>query len=97
MRQYVATHGGVLFDVADIESHDPYGAPCYDNRDGVPYYRLGSLRENYPNDGVNQPAICQHYTSEHDGGHLGAPSAGGIRLAKGLMVLMARIAGWTPQ
>lgn len=27
VRQYVAENGGVLFDIADIESHDPGGAP----------------------------------------------------------------------
>lgn len=100
MRGYVQVNGGILFDVADIESHDPYGAPCYDNRDGVPYYvtqgTTTSLRENYANDGINQPAICQHYTSEHAGGHLGSPSAGGIRIAKALIVMAAQIAGWNP-
>ena len=31
VRQYCATHGKVLFDLADIESHDPQGNPCYDD------------------------------------------------------------------
>jgi len=91
MRQYVQTNNKVLFDVADIESHDPSGNPCYDNRDGVAY---GA--ENYSDDGVNLPAICQHYTSELYGGHLGSPSAGGIRIAKAFWVLMAQLAGWNP-
>jgi hypothetical protein len=91
MRSYALAHNKILFDVADIESHDPYGNPCYDNRDGVAY---GS--ENYPDDGLNLPAICQHYTTEFNGGHLGATSIGGIRLAKAFWVLMAQLAGWSP-
>jgi len=89
MRQYAISNDKPLFDVADILSHTPDGQPCYDNRDGVPY-----LSENYPDDGQNLPAICQHYTTETDGGHLGQVSAGKIRVAKAFWVLMARIAGW---
>lgn len=33
MREYVSATGGILFDVADIESHRPDGTPCLDNRD----------------------------------------------------------------
>ena len=94
VRAYVRTKGGFLLDVADIESHDPMGRACYDNRDGVPYIINGQVRENYPDDGVDLPALCQHYTTEPDGGHLGAASAGMIRLAKAWWVLMAQIAGW---
>jgi hypothetical protein len=95
MRQYADDHGKILFDVADILSHDPDGNPCYDNRDGVPY--VGSNgSENYPDDGLNIPAICQHYTTEIDGGHLGSVSVGAIRTAKAFWVLMAQIAGWNP-
>jgi len=93
MRQYAIANGHPLFDVADIVSHDPQGNPCYDNRDGVPYDN-GNQSENYPNDGQNTLAICQHYTTEVDGGHLGSVSAGAIRVAKAFWVLMARIAGW---
>jgi hypothetical protein len=89
MRQYAVANDKPLFDVADILSHTPDGRPCYDNRDGVPY-----LTENYPDDGINYPAICQEYTTETDGGHLGRVSAGKIRVAKAFWVLMARIAGW---
>jgi hypothetical protein len=89
MRQYARTHNLVLFDVADILSHDPAGNPCYDNRDGVQY-----LTENHPDDGLDIPAICPQYTTETEGGHLGSISAGGIRVAKAFWVLMARIAGW---
>lgn len=95
MRQYAIANNKYLLDVADIESHDPYGNPCYDNRDGVSYSN-GNASENYANDGVNHPAICQHYTRETDGGHLGTPDVGKIRLAKAFWVLMARIAGWSP-
>lgn len=89
MRQYAVANNKPLFDVADILSHTPDGLPCYDNRDGVPY-----LDENYPDDGLDLPAICQEYTTETDGGHLGRVSAGKIRVAKAFWVLMARIAGW---
>ncbi len=86
MRSYARTYNKVLFDVADILSHDPDGNPCYDNRDGV----------TNPDDGQSIPAICPQYTSEREGGHLGSYSAGKIRVAKAFWVLMARIAGWEP-
>ena len=94
-RQYATANGKVLFDVADILSHDPSGNACYDNRDGV-YYTNGNSAENYASDGVNRDAICQHYTTEVDGGHLGSVSSGKIRVAKAFWVLMAQVAGWQP-
>ncbi|MCC6455997.1 MAG: hypothetical protein IT328_13675 [Caldilineaceae bacterium] len=78
MRQYAAEHNKILFDMADIISHTDQDTPCYDNQ----------------NDGQNFPAICQDYTTEADGGHLGSVSGGKIRMAKAFWVLMARIAGW---
>ncbi len=95
MRQYALENGQILFDVADILSHDPDGNPCYDNRDGVPYSD-GNLSEDYPDDGEDYLAICPHYTTEIDGGHLGSVSTGAIRVAKAFWVLMAQIAGWQP-
>lgn len=95
MRNYAVANEKVLFDVAAILSHDPDGNPCYDNRDGVPYDN-GNNSENYPDDGQNLLAICQHYTTETDGGHLGSVSAGKIRVAKAFWVLMAQLAGWQP-
>lgn len=95
VRQYAAANNKILFDVADILAHDPSGAPCYDNRDGVPYDN-GNQSEDFPDDGLNLAAICQHYTTEVFGGHLGSASAGMIRVAKAFWVLMAQIAGWTP-
>jgi hypothetical protein len=95
MRQYAIDNNRVLFDVADILSYTPDGRRCYDNRDGVPYDN-GNNFENYPDDGQNSPAICQEYTTETDGGHLGSVSAGMIRVAKAYWVLMAQIAGWDP-
>lgn len=80
MRRYAIENEKVLFDVADILSHDRNGQVCYDNR----------------NDGVNYPAICQDYTTELDGGHLGSVSGGKIQVAKAFWVLMAQIAGWNP-
>ncbi|HSP80365.1 MAG TPA: hypothetical protein VLQ93_17670, partial [Myxococcaceae bacterium] len=96
MRQYAVARGGVLFDVADILSHDEQGQPCYDNRDGVEYCGSNSC-ENHPDDGLSYPAICQDYTTELEGGHLGSVSAGKIRIAKAFWVLMARMAGWDGQ
>lgn len=92
MREYARTHSIVLFDVADILSHDPTGKPCYDNRDGIDY-----LDEMHPDDGLDIPAICPQYTTETEGGHLGSIAAGGIRVAKAFWVLMARLAGWSGQ
>jgi hypothetical protein len=89
MRVYTKNNNLILFDVADILSHDPSARPCYDNRDGVPY-----LTENNPDDGLSLLAICPQYTTETEGGHLGSISAGGVRVAKAFWVLMARIAGW---
>lgn len=80
MRQYAQDNDKILFDVADILAHDPDGNPCYDNQ----------------SDGVNHLAICPHYTTEINGGHLGSVSAGKIRVAKAFWVLMAQIAGWEP-
>ncbi|MCA9935354.1 MAG: hypothetical protein H6662_18315 [Ardenticatenaceae bacterium] len=95
MRQYAIANSKPLFDVADILSHAPDGSPCYDNRDGIAYDN-GNNSENYADDGINQLAICPHYTTETDGGHLGSVSVGKIRVAKAFWVLMAEIAGWQP-
>ncbi len=95
MRQFVKDNGYMLFDVADILSHTPDGAPCCDNRDGEEY-AFGKNSENHPDDGLNLPAICPEYTTEVEGGHLGSVSAGKIMVAKAFRVLMAQIAGWDP-
>lgn len=95
MRQYALENNKVLFDVADILSHAPDGQECFDNRDGIEYNNNGKT-ENYADDGFAYPAICPHYTTEIDGGHLGSVSAGKIRLAKAFWVLMAQLAGWEP-
>jgi hypothetical protein len=99
MRSYAEQHNMWLFDVAAIESYTASGAACYDNRDGVSYCSRRSdgtiiSCENYPNDRLSLPAICQDYTTEIDGGHLGSVSGADIRLAKAFWVLMARVAGW---
>jgi hypothetical protein len=95
MREYARSNNKFLLDIADIESHDLSGSPCYDNRDGVPY-TAGTASENHPDDGLDIPAICQRYTRESDGGHLGNPDVGKIRVAKAFWILMARVAGWNP-
>jgi hypothetical protein len=40
--------------------------------------------------------LCSDYTTESDGGHLGAVSAGKIRIAKAIWVMLAQISGWVP-
>ena len=40
--------------------------------------------------------ICSEYTTEASGGHLGSVSAGKIRVAKAIWVMLAQIAGWQP-
>ena len=52
--------------------------------------------EDHPDDGIDFPAICQDYTTEPNGGHLGSVSSGKIRIIKAFWVLLARIAGWNP-
>jgi hypothetical protein len=42
------------------------------------------------------PVIAPHYSSELNGGHLGYPSSGKIRIAMAWHVVLARIAGWAP-
>jgi hypothetical protein len=95
MRQYAQTHSKPLLDAADILSHDPDGNPCYDNRDAVKYCGANGC-EDFAEDGQNNLAICQAYTTETNGGHLGSVSGGKVRLAKAVWVLMAQIAGWRP-
>jgi hypothetical protein len=93
MRTYAQQHNMWLFDVAAIESYTDTGVPCYDNRDGISFCGTNGC-ENLPNDHLNLPAVCQDYTTEWDGGHLGSVSGGHIRLSKAFWVLMAKIAGW---
>ncbi len=38
--------------------------------------------------------ICREYTTESEGGHLGSVSAGKIRVAKAIWILLAQLAGW---
>jgi hypothetical protein len=97
MRDWCRTTNCILFDFADIESFDSQGRPCYDDRDGVPYAQPNdsSLSENNPDDGLNIAAICQEKTTEVINGHL-STAQGYIPIAKGLWILLARIAGWVP-
>lgn len=95
MREYAVSNGKVLFDFADIISHTPEsGEPCYDNRDGIEYCSQNGDCENYADDGLDTPAICQDYTTEIDGGHLGSVASGKIRAAKAFWVMMAVLNGW---
>jgi hypothetical protein len=96
MRQFAAANNKILFDVADIESFSPSGAPCYDNRDGVAYCTSPTSTncENLADDGLNITAICQHYTTEPLGGHLQDRMK--VMMGKMYWVLMAQIAGWRP-
>jgi hypothetical protein len=38
--------------------------------------------------------ICQDYTTETEGGHLGSVSAGKLRVAKAIWILLAQLGGW---
>jgi hypothetical protein len=103
IRTWARANNKILFDAADILSHDIYGNPCFDNRDGVQYCNINQCEGDTdpasvgnPDDGINTPAICQQYTTEADGGHLGSASVGMIRLSKAVWVLMAQVAGWIP-
>jgi len=40
--------------------------------------------------------LCAEYTTESEGGHLGSVSAGKIRIAKAIWVMLAQISGWVP-
>lgn len=73
VRAHVAQNGGVLIDIADIESHDPDGT-------------LNTLN--------GWPIISPYYTSEVNGGHLGYPSVGMIRLAEAWWIALAQAQGW---
>lgn len=96
MRRWCRERGRILFDFADIQSHDMHGRPCYDNRDGIPYTTPnGSKGEDHPDDGKRYPAICQENTTEADGGHL-ATAQGLVSIAKAFWITMARVAGWQP-
>lgn len=97
LRDWCLANDKILFDFADILSHTDQGAPCFDNRDGIPYTSQTGQMEDHPDDGYAYPAICQDYTTETEGGHLGSVSAGSIRIIKAMWVLMARIAGWDGQ
>jgi hypothetical protein len=97
MRQYAIDNQKILFDVADIEAYTDLGVACTDNRDGVEYCdQMTGDCENYPDDGLDLPAICQDWTTGIDGGHLGSVSGGMIQIVKAFWVLMAQIAGWVP-
>lgn len=96
MRQYAIDNNKVLLDMADITSHTDTGVPCYDTRDGSQYCTNNNRCENLPDDGVSLPAICQDYTTETEGGHLGSVSVGKVLMAKAFWVMMAQIAGWDP-
>ncbi len=76
LRDWAAENGKILFDVADIESHNPDGSACR-NAQG---YEI----------------LCQRYTTETDGGHLGSVSAGKLQIAKAMWVMLAQIEGWNP-
>ncbi|MEW6181258.1 MAG: hypothetical protein AB1522_15185 [Chloroflexota bacterium] len=43
------------------------------------------------------PVICCEYTTESEGGHLGAVSAGKLQAAKAMWVMLAQLAGWQPE
>lgn len=90
VRAAAAAEGFPLLDVADIETRDQTGQAWFDNRDGIPY-TTSSCSENHPDDGLDEPAIAPHYTRECDGGHLGNPDVGKIRIAKAIWWWLSRL------
>jgi hypothetical protein len=77
MRTYATEHGYVLFDLADIESHDLGGNVC-------------------TSWAGRTPGLCKAYTDNPNDGNGHLNKTGQIQVAKALWVLMARLAGWTP-
>jgi len=50
VREYCAAHGKVLFDLADIESHDLQGNPCYDDIGAEAMYAGYAVDGQHPTD-----------------------------------------------
>lgn len=84
-------HGFPLWDVADIESYDPFGVQWMDGRDGIDFHVPGGCSETWPDDGISEPAIAPHYTRECQGGHPGNPDTGKIRIGKAFWVLVSQM------
>lgn len=81
IRQYVIDNGKVLFDYADILSHNDAGEENIEYWNNRPYPRIHS--DNMKNlDG----------SAGGDIGHIG--EVGAVRLAKAIWWMMARLAGW---
>ena len=88
LRNYIQTNGGILFDIADIETYTPQGQITLING-------LESAFPHYCGEYAHNPAA----TSCHPDlpfSPAGEPDGGIIRLAKAWWVLMAQIAGWNP-
>ena len=67
----------------------------------VPLMDIADIQSHRPNgtlcvdnQGNNQPALCDEYTEEINGGHLN--TLGKQIMAKAYWVMMARLAGWQP-
>jgi hypothetical protein len=67
-----------------------HGHPLFDFADIESHTDLGVPCSN------GYEVICQDWTTETTGGHLGSVSGGKIQAAKAFWVLMAQIAGWRP-
>lgn len=78
LRNYTAKHGGILFDLADIQSYLPDGTPCF----GI----------DAKGASVNVPTVCDEYVDEKVSGHLNA--LGANQVAQAIWVMMAQLAGW---
>jgi hypothetical protein len=78
VRSYAAAHNKILYDIADIESHDPSGNFITYAINGTPYE---ALYQAYTTDGG-------HLNATDANGY----SVGGTRAAKAFWVMMARIA-----
>ena len=79
LRDYAISHGDILFDLADIESHLPDGTPCF------------GIDANGAN--VNVQTVCDEYVNEKVSGHLNP--LGANQVAQAVWVMMAQLAGWS--
>ncbi|MBI3983850.1 hypothetical protein HY346_00970 [Candidatus Microgenomates bacterium] len=92
MRAWANLYQRPLLDFSDIEAFDKNSGPCFDDRDGVLYSGTNGA-ENYPDDGLLIPAVCQEKTTEINGGHL-VTAQGTVSAIKGFWIMMARLSGW---